>query len=514
MLKNNKISSVLGLFFAVCLSIILMSCPDYYPVHKTYYVAPDGNDLHNGSQKRPWATFEKAAASAVPGAIIYVRGGTYTQRLIITSSGTKEEPITFAACPGEVPIIDGTGIEIPNIWGGLIESGDNSHIIISGFTIQNSGSFGIHVYRGNSITIDHNTISNSIRFGIYSGENSNINIANNTITNSSSEPYIWGGGIVITDTSNFEVSENTVQDGYGAGIGIYQASSAGLVHNNIFNNQKAQGVFCITEDAALSDIDIYANKISSCIEGLRIGAQEGGSIDRLRFFENTVSQCSGFGVWVSVNEVRDLANNIRDIEIYKNSISQNQTGITISVPHNSRMERIKIYNNIIYKNIVVGITVDDYTKNTAYISSVSIINNTVWKNGFGGNLEDAHEWAYGGIFITAPNAQNILIRNNIAAENRNFAIAVTGEVDLNQVVIDHNLVQTSWTYWCDQGGTDLIQGNPLFTDAEAGDFSLLPGSPAINSGSSEGAPSSDFNGTSRTEGDGVDIGAIEYTTKS
>ncbi len=510
MFKSNTFFYLLRFFFAACLSVILMSCPDNYPVNKTYYVAPDGNDLYSGSQKRPWATFEKAAASAVPGTTIYVRGGTYTQRLIITSSGTKEEPITFAACPGEIPIIDGTSIEIPDTWGGLIDSGANSHIIISGFTLQNSGSFGIHVYKGSSITIDHNTISNSVSFGIYSGENSNINIINNTITKSSSEPNIWGGGILVTDSSNFEVSENTIKDGYGAGISVFQAISAGLVHNNIVQNQKGEGVFCFTEKKALSDIDIYANKISSCIEGLKIGAQEEGSIDRLRFYENTVSQCSGFGVWVSVNAVKDLANYIRDIEIYKNSISQNLTGITISVPHNSRMERIKIYNNIIHKNTVSGISVDDYTKNTAYISSVSIVNNTVWKNGFGGNLADAHEWAYGGIFITAPNAQNILIRNNIAAQNRNFAIAVTTEVDLNQAVIDHNLVQTSWTYWCDQGGTDLIQGDPLFTNPEAGDFSLLPGSPAINTGSSEGAPSSDFNGTSRAEGAGVDIGAIEY----
>ena len=41
-------------------------------------------------------------------------------------------------------------------------------------------------------------------------------------------------------------------------------------------------------------------------------------------------------------------------------------------------------------------------------------------------------------------------------------------------------------------------------------MALLPGSPAINTGASVGAPTTDQRGVTRPQGPGVDIGAFEY----
>lgn len=58
-------------------------------------------------------------------------------------------------------------------------------------------------------------------------------------------------------------------------------------------------------------------------------------------------------------------------------------------------------------------------------------------------------------------------------------------------------------------GTQNIVGDPLFVDAEGGDFSLMEDSPARDTGNPVGAPAVDFFGNPRTVGDAPDRGAIE-----
>lgn len=59
-------------------------------------------------------------------------------------------------------------------------------------------------------------------------------------------------------------------------------------------------------------------------------------------------------------------------------------------------------------------------------------------------------------------------------------------------------------------GTDIVVGDPKFRNPSAGDFYLQSGSLTIDAGSSSGAPSKDFEGRSRPQGTGYDIGAYEY----
>ena len=78
-----------------------------------YYVSPTGSDQNPGTISLPWKTIQKAANSAVPGSTIYIRGGTYNERVnLINRRNTSGAYITIINYPGESVILDGTGIGV------------------------------------------------------------------------------------------------------------------------------------------------------------------------------------------------------------------------------------------------------------------------------------------------------------------------------------------------------------------------------------------------------------------
>jgi hypothetical protein len=85
---------------------------DPTPTKTTYYIAASGgSDSNNGSIGAPWATFAHAYTTMVAGDRLYVRGGTYDQRIVPTKSGTAINQIIIEAYTGETPIIRGVSTE-------------------------------------------------------------------------------------------------------------------------------------------------------------------------------------------------------------------------------------------------------------------------------------------------------------------------------------------------------------------------------------------------------------------
>ncbi len=71
------------------------------------------------------------------------------------------------------------------------------------------------------------------------------------------------------------------------------------------------------------------------------------------------------------------------------------------------------------------------------------------------------------------------------------------------------------TYSCIEGGytgEGNIDMSPLFVNPGEGDVSLQTGSPCIDAGTAKDAPTTDIQGTSRPQGNGVDMGAYEWIT--
>ncbi len=75
------------------------------------------------------------------------------------------------------------------------------------------------------------------------------------------------------------------------------------------------------------------------------------------------------------------------------------------------------------------------------------------------------------------------------------------------VEIAYSCVQ-GWTG--DLGGAGSMGDDPLLSTVAVGDLRLLPGSPAIDAGTPDGAPDTDIEGCPRPAGAGYDMGAHEY----
>src|ERR1700732_2082544 len=135
----------------------------------TYYVSTSGKDTSSGTITSPWRTIQHAANSVKAGDTVYVRAGVYNEIVSIPSSGSASGGyITFSSHPGELAIIDGTGLAIPNSQWGLVTIETQSYIIINGFEIRNYSTskaadvpIGIYVFgSGTNIQITNNHIHN------------------------------------------------------------------------------------------------------------------------------------------------------------------------------------------------------------------------------------------------------------------------------------------------------------------------------------------------------------------
>ena len=107
--------------------------PGVPPCHASdYYVSADGDDNNPGSSpQQPWGTIQKAANTAEPGDTVHVRAGVYNERVTINVSGSAGAGyIVFRNYESEVPVVDGTGLTVPDADNGLFLIIDRSYICL------------------------------------------------------------------------------------------------------------------------------------------------------------------------------------------------------------------------------------------------------------------------------------------------------------------------------------------------------------------------------------------------
>lgn len=430
--------------------ILLAAAP---ALASTYYVAPDGLDSNAGTLASPWQTIGKAANTLVAGDTVFIRNGTYREQVSPANSGSPGAWITYVAYPGERPAIDGTGVVLSRERSGLISIVGRSYIRIERLLVTNSGpnveNAGIDVEQSSDIVIADNLTYDTHSSGIGVWSSRNVTVTGNDIRLACHYDG-FEACITIGDTENFEVMNNVIHDGSpdpigGEGIFIKGASSHGSVHDN----------------------DIRELIVNPSIY---IDSWEGHAFD-IRVFRNVIHDN-----WMS--------------------------GIALASEAGGLLEDVVITNNIVYHCGSHGIILGGWSHQIPAhpVHDIRIINNTISNCGAA--------TAAGGILIDNPDAQDVIIRNNIVSGN--YAFQIASNFSIPGLTIDHNLIDGYRGFEAEMLGTDVWQGDPLFRNAGAGDFRLHRGSPAIDRGSPLDAPPDDFARMPRPQGAAIDIGAFEY----
>jgi hypothetical protein len=198
----------------------------------------------------------------------------------------------------------------------------------------------------------------------------------------------------------------------------------------------------------------------------------------------------------------DAGNNIK---IYNNKMHDTgpHGGIQLGIesaynPNHWDSHDVAVYNNIIYRGVPRGI--EWFVETTGAWSkfrNFTVYNNIVY------NCSDA------GICLTTPKGpgvmgRNIVIRNNIVWKNTNASIRIHS-LDMDSCTIDHNLFDRSPV-----GANAIITSDVRWANESVFDFHLRSGSPAIDAGTSAGAPQFDLDDRPRPQGKGIDIGPYEF----
>jgi hypothetical protein len=185
------------------------------------------------------------------------------------------------------------------------------------------------------------------------------------------------------------------------------------------------------------------------------------------------------------------------------------SGINMDGVQNSQIE-----NNLIYNNHASGISL--YRINGGGPSTGNVVvNNTVHQAGDG-------RWA---LNIRDASTGNTAL-NNIFITEHSYRGSLSVDSDsLDGLVSDYNVLTPRFTTdggdsvfdfeeWKSGTGNDMhslvANAAQLFVAVGSGDYHLLPDSPAVNKGTSEQAPSVDFEGHLRPAGPAFDIGADEF----
>jgi len=415
-----------------------------------YFVSPAGDDANPGTAARPWRTIQQAADTLAAGDAVYIRAGTYEERVRPQNSGESGKLITYAAYPGEHPVIDGIQVELPADQAGLFEITDRSFIKVSGLKVINArtdrNSNGILVDRSADITIEKCSTYNTRSSGIGVWASRNVVVDGNEIELAGAGGDQESLSVAVTD--NFEVKNNVLRGGGDKeGICLKDGSTNGQVYRNEVYGVSKVGIYVDAWDKTTGDIWIYQNIVHGTTDG---------------------------------------------------------DGIALASEMGGLLRNVYVHNNVVFSNRFIGLDVSRNGEKVVHqMRNIKVVNNTFYDNG--------GDWG-GCISMDNPDAAEVVIRNNLCSQNRSFELSVSRDVPDPAVTVENNLIFSYKGDLADGEitGVATTGGDPFFVDAGAQDFRLRPDSPAIDRAAAVDAPKVDFDGRSRPAGAAVDIGAFEY----
>jgi parallel beta-helix repeat protein len=312
-----------------------------------FYVATSGNDANPGSEALPWRTITKAANTLTAGATVYIKTGTYNERVLPKNSGSAGKNITYAAYPGQTVTVDGTGISLNNFQG-LVETTNRSYIKISGLNVSNSTGAGLFASNGNNIIFEKNHTFNCATSGIGVWGGSNITVDGNDVENSN-----YGGAneaISFGGVSNFVIRNNHVHNPTATrskeGIDAKQGSNNGQIYGNTVDHTVAVAIYVDAYDQHTYNIDVFDNVVHDVPLGYVLASEAGGLLENVRHYNNLAYNVQYCGMRV-FGQVETTSHPMSNITLINNTVYKSGCGIDVS---NAQISGFTIRNNALSQN--------------------------------------------------------------------------------------------------------------------------------------------------------------------
>ena len=409
------------------------------------------------------ATIQAGINAASDGDTVLVAPGTYVEN--IDSMG-KTITVTSSGGPAKT-IIDGSQGDVVVSF----VSGETRSSVINGFTIENAGA--------------------------------------SMYPNSNPDTYFMG---VNVGASSPTITNNVITKNYGYGIEVYNGGA--LISGNTITYTSTQydpqqDYGCDYDDGDGIFVEGAATSVTTTISNNTI--------------EFNVGHCEGGGIGLYAAPLSTIISN----NIIANNRSLGYGGGLYEVNGS-----VSLYQNLIYNNVsgvagggvYLGMGSED---NATGPLTVFITNNTIYGNTISLNplIEDA--WVDGSQVALPGYVSQLGFFNDLIIANDSYSaiacwpsyqyLSGAPPVVLNSDV--RNAGGAAYGGWCTSpaGNTGNISADPKFNNPSSGDFHLLAGSPAIDTGfnAAPGLLSTDFDGNPRIQnatGAGepiVDMGVYE-----
>jgi len=443
-----------------------------------YFGQTNCTDDGSGTLDEPFCDFDMAVSRLQPGDTLVILDRVYNGRYTIENlHGSPDAPITIrgqsrkhttfdGGCPhfpcpmNEIELATGEDDET-----GLINLLDSQHIILHDLTIQNSIGAGLSVNGGTDITVQDTTITGISNPGLLVQNVNKLAVLGNDISYATmgyldeNDNLQIGAheALSVLASNDFEVAYNHVHDSPKEGIDIKESSTNGIVHNNHIERTCLVALY-INE---AHHVTVQHNQIHHAGYFLNGEATTPTTCDKHPIFGSFYDNYYGNGIQLTVGDLGDRSQ--------------------------GALSNINVTHNTVWDVMGNGLEFWDELRESRQ-GEGEMVDNLVANNVF-------YNTQLGGIRLQDVGSSTIV--NNILALNEEDGI--TGDHQTDNT-ISHNLFFSKHD-WQETSGNDAILADPLFVDAENGDFHLHPTSPAIDTGIDWGI---DYIGAA------PDIGAFEF----
>jgi type IV secretory pathway protease TraF len=417
----------------------------------TWYVSGTGSDTADGtSQATAFATLQHAANVTQPGDTVYVLNGTYSNLYNCCDVLDISTPGTANNWIAYKAYPGQTPIISFNGWEGIFFEPTSAYIEVSGFTII--------------------------------GNNQNVTLAGAQAQSTSNPDPAYNGNCVAADgragtptqrPHHIKILNNIISECGGGGIGSATADYLTISGNTIYNS----AWYSIYGSSAIS---LYRSWDSDSNTGYKM------YITGNTLYGNAELVPVGNSGQITDGEAIILDTNNND---YAGSTIPAYAG------------RTYIANNVIYGNGSSAIEVFDS-------QHADIVNNSTYGNVVGPALTGRGE-----LFLNQAGDVNAI--NNIFynGAGQNPAVIVGGTCPT--CTLNYNLYYNGANNPTTFNGANDLTADPLYVDpADANpamiNLDVQPTSPAVGSGTSYLAPSTDINGKPRPGSKGYDRGAYQH----